>query len=203
MSIQKGPIQVMIGLIFKEKQQLALVIKNPSHQVRHIKEIKILINTGSVQTIKDSGKKKEKILHCHIAFSTNIFLSIVKSNLWAINNYFSCNIGWWNPLNPSAIRFDGYGGTWNSCGLLGRRFGSLPTEKWYVIFGLWKSFIMLQEYNILSSDLKGLVWRPLLLYCILSPLYYKYGTIRCSDFDFLDHTVRLIEISWKISNQVV
>ena len=42
MSIQKGPIQVMIGLIFKEKQQLALVIKNPSHQVRHIKEIKIL-----------------------------------------------------------------------------------------------------------------------------------------------------------------
>ena len=80
MSIQKGPIQVMIGLIFKEKQQLALVIKNPSHQVRHIKNIKI-VNTGSVQTIKDSEKKNEKILHCYIAFSTNIFLSIVKSNL--------------------------------------------------------------------------------------------------------------------------
>ena len=66
MSIQKGPIQVMIGLIFKEKQQLALVIKNPSHQVRHIKNIKI-VNTGSVETIKDSEKKERKdtsLLYC-------------------------------------------------------------------------------------------------------------------------------------------
>ena len=59
MSIQKGPIQVMIGLIFKEKQQLALVIKNPSHQVRHIKNIKI-VNTGSVETIKKIKKKRKK-----------------------------------------------------------------------------------------------------------------------------------------------
>ena len=57
MLIQKGPIQVMIGLIFKEKQQLALVIKNPSHQVRHIKNIKI-VNTGSVETIKIFRKKE-------------------------------------------------------------------------------------------------------------------------------------------------
>ena len=59
MSIQKGPIQVMIGLIFKEKQQLALVIKNPSHQVRHFKKFKV-VNTGSVQIIKDSEKKEKK-----------------------------------------------------------------------------------------------------------------------------------------------
>ena len=75
MSIQKGPIQVMIGLIFKEKQQLALVIKNPSHQVRHIKNIKI-VNTGSVETIKIFRKKERKytsLLYCfyHKHFSIN------------------------------------------------------------------------------------------------------------------------------------
>ena len=81
MLIQKGPIQVMIGLIFKEKQQLALVIKNPSHQVRHIKkDLRSLIQVHSKES-KIQKKKKEKILHCYIAFSTNIFLSIVKSNL--------------------------------------------------------------------------------------------------------------------------
>ena len=59
MSIQKGPIQVMIGLIFKEKQQLALVIKNPSHQVRHIKEIKIL-KLIQVQSKQSKIQKKRK-----------------------------------------------------------------------------------------------------------------------------------------------
>ena len=59
MSIQKGPIQVMIGLIFKEKQQLALVIKNPSHQVRHLKnKLRSLIQVQSKQSKIQKKRKK-------------------------------------------------------------------------------------------------------------------------------------------------
>ena len=81
MSIQKGPIQVMIGLIFKEKQQLALVIKNPSHQVRNLKnKLRSLIQVQPKPS-KIQKKIKNKYYFIAIAFSTNIFLSIVKSNL--------------------------------------------------------------------------------------------------------------------------
>ena len=38
---------------------------------------------------------------------------------------------------------------------------------------------------------------------ILSGLYYKKLTFRCSGLDFLDHTVRLIEIFWKSSSHDV
>ena len=38
---------------------------------------------------------------------------------------------------------------------------------------------------------------------ILSSLYYKTGTMRCSGLHFSDRTVRLIEVFGKDSNQVV
>ena len=38
---------------------------------------------------------------------------------------------------------------------------------------------------------------------LLSPLYYKTGSIRCLGLLFSDRTVRLIEIFGKNSNQVV
>mgnify|MGYP007015624929 CR=1 FL=1 len=38
---------------------------------------------------------------------------------------------------------------------------------------------------------------------VLSELYYKKLTFRCSGLDFLDHTVRLIEIFWKSSSHDV
>ena len=59
-----------------------------------------------------------------------------------------------------------------------------------------------KTWRALDNTINFLRWSRKLHY-ILSPLYYKTGSIRCLGLHFSDRTVRLIEIFVKISNQVV
>ena len=55
----------------------------------------------------------------------------------------------------------------------------------------------------IKTSHRGIWYWPGCLKGLLSPLYYKTGSIRCLGLHFSDRTVRLIEIFAKNLNQVV